>query len=434
MMKKRGALLLILVLVASMLAACGAQTPEQIAATVVAEVGGEKITKGEAQPVYDFVSAQTQMIAAQYGQSVDATNTAYIAEAKAVTLSFMTELMALEQKLASMDMGLTEAELAEIQATAADEYEKSVTQYVESYSVSDEEARTALNGMGYSQFALAYMLRSEAVETKVRDIATTDIAIEESEIEAKYNELVASSETAYAATASEFVNDYLGGNTVYSRPEGFRFVKNLVIGFPEDIDAQITEKDNEYYALMLEEYNTQNELASETEKTDEEKAALQAKLDGYAAEFERIEAEIEELNKKGFGAIKVQADEILAEAKAEGADFDALIAAHGMDNPPTRAQETGYPVAAGIDSYIQSFIESAMALGSVGDISELVESEYGYHILKYESDVTPGPVSYEELHDTVEGLVLAEKQDNAVTALKEEWLNAAKIKTYLNKF
>ena len=66
-----------------------------------------------------------------------------------------------------------------------------------------------------------------------------------------------------------------------------------------------------------------------------------------------------------------------------------------------------------------------MALANVGDITETpVISTSGVHIIRYESDVTPGAVALDEIHDTLyEDTLETMKQDHFDSEL-ESWISA----------
>ncbi len=72
---------------------------------------------------------------------------------------------------------------------------------------------------------------------------------------------------------------------------------------------------------------------------------------------------------------KALAEEILARAKS-GEDFDALVAQYNEDPGQT---EEGYTFGPG--EMQEAFEEAAFALG-IGEISDVVETNYGYHIIK----------------------------------------------------
>ena len=96
MMKKWVAVLLMLVLALSL---TGCQTdPAKEAAKVVAEVNGAKITKGEAESIYNQMMTETEYYYSMYGYSFDRADKTVIASIKSQTLTLMTENLALEQK------------------------------------------------------------------------------------------------------------------------------------------------------------------------------------------------------------------------------------------------------------------------------------------------------------------------------------------------
>lgn len=433
-MKKWGALLLLLALMASMLVGCGEEDPEKIAARVVAEVDGEQVTRGEAQKVYDFILNQTVMSAAEAGQEVDPTATDVVSSTKAMALGVITEGLALDHKLTELGNGLTDEDRASFATRAQEEYTTAIETFTTSYGMTEAEAKESIDSMGYTEYALEYMMYREELEKRLLAIVSEEVVVTDEQVQAKYDELVASAEATYKDTPAQFITDVLGGNTIYARPEGFRYVKNIVLSFPEDIDALITEKDNEYYTKLMEQYTLSSELSTNTELTEEEKAEKQAQIDAISEDFTRIQGEIEALEAQAFEQMKPDAEEKLAEIKADSANFDTYIVEYSSDTPTGVIQEYGYPVFAEATNYVASFTTGAMALQNVGDVSDLIQSEYGYHILQYASDVTPGPVALDELRDTVTELVKTEQQDTLLTTRLVEWIEAANIKTYVNKF
>lgn len=425
------ALMAALLAMTMLLSACSSSGDD----AVVAEVGSVKITKAEAQPVYQFLLDQAVMSYAQQGQQIDTTSSEVVSTLKANTLNIMAETEALNQKLTELGNPITDEERAHINEVAGQEYEALVQQFVETYNIPEDEARTTADSMGYSLFAHEYSYYRQEIEKRLRPFAVSDLTATDEEIQADYDEHLAAAKESYEASPSQFVTDVINGETIYTRPEGFRYVKNLVIGFPEEQNALITEKDNEYYQAMMDQYTAQNELSAATEEmSDEDRAALEQKIEGYNAEFDRIEGEIEAIKKTAYEQMKPEADEILAKAQAAGADFDALMAEYSADSPTGDLAEHGYPVGEGVTNYVQAFTNGAMALTTIGEVSGLIESDYGYHILKYNEDIPAGDVPLEEVRDAIAEHVVAEQEDEAFTVQLEAWLNEAKIKTYINRF
>ena len=74
-----------------------------------------------------------------------------------------------------------------------------------------------------------------------------------------------------------------------------------------------------------------------------------------------------------------------------------------------------------------------MALKNVGDVSEPVESTYGYHIMQYSADIAEGPVALDDVRAELETEVLTEKQDAAYTEALNQWVSEADVKTYTER-
>ena len=101
-----------------------------------------------------------------------------------------------------------------------------------------------------------------------------------------------------------------------------------------------------------------------------------------------------------------------------------------MKNEPNKSR--GYLVCEGLSVYEQSFQDAAMALEKVGDISaELVKTSYGYHILQYATDVTPGAVELtEEIKSDIYNSLLSDAKDAAYESAVTQWVSEADVKTF----
>ncbi len=77
------------------------------------------------------------------------------------------------------------------------------------------------------------------------------------------------------------------------------------------------------------------------------------------------------------GDKRALAEQVLSKAKA-GEDFDALVAEYGED-PGMESQPDGYILTKG--QMVPEFEEASYALG-IDEISDIVETTYGYHIIK----------------------------------------------------
>jgi len=117
-----------------------------------------------------------------------------------------------------------------------------------------------------------------------------------------------------------------------------------------------------------------------------------------------------------------QAEELLKRAK-DGEDFDALVAEYSED-PGSKSQPDGYYLGEGFilgsqGSMVPEFESASLAL-EVGGVSDIVETSYGYHIIKrYENEQS----MFEQNKDQ---LVSYTKSDKFMEML-EEWKASAKV-------
>ena len=432
-MKKWVAILLMLVLALS-LTGCQ-QDPEKEAAKVVAEVNGEAITKGEAQVVYNQMMMEMQYYYNMYGYSFDATDKSVIASVKSETLTLMSENLALEQKANELGLGLTEEETASVDEDAQNQYDEMISNLMTQYSMTEEEAVNTAEENGSTLAMIRYFLRASAIETKLRDYAGKDETVTDDEIQTEFDSRVASAKESYETTPTQYGTDVLNGTTVYYRPAGYRNIQNLVIALPDDVQSTVQELSNQLYNASYYKYMYDYQLANDTSLDDETKADYTAKSAEYQQQVEDLQAQISAASEEGRAQIQQKAEEILALCKAEGADFDALMAEYNGDTATGTLVEVGYPVCADSTGDVEAFTQGAMALEKVGDVSDLIATSYGYHILQYASDVTEGAVELDDaLRAAIESDLLTTKQDDAYTAAREEWIKEAKIKTHVSKF
>ena len=80
-----------------------------------------------------------------------------------------------------------------------------------------------------------------------------------------------------------------------------------------------------------------------------------------------------------------------------GEDFEALLAEYGTDpGMQSDANAAGYLVGEGA-SFVEPFLNAALALAKDGDVSAPVESDYGWHIIKRVSTEPAHEIPYEDV-------------------------------------
>lgn len=139
--------------------------------------------------------------------------------------------------------------------------------------------------------------------------------------------------------------------------------------------------------------NSTNEATTTEGKTEEEVAAIN---EAYKAEQ------------------KAKADEALAKAKA-GVNFDTLVKEYGQD-PGMEQSPDGYTFTKG--TMVPEFESASYAL-AVGQVSELVESSYGWHIIKKYALPTSGD-DYDQAIEAVKSALSQEKFNVILDSFKSE--------------
>ncbi len=233
----------------------------------------------------------------------------------------------------------------------------------------------------------------DSLVTNIKAYLGKDYVVKEDDLKAFYEENLASQKSDLDANPKNLDAYENIGYSLYV-PEGLRYVKNLLIAIPSDKQKEISNL----------------RTAGKT-------------------------ADADALQKEELAKIKTKADEVYAKAKA-GENFDQLIAQYGEDPGMTKepAKTKGYRISLGMeDTYDSSFLSAGMALKKVGDISELVGTDFGYHIIQYASDVPSGEKSYEETKDSFYNVVKDELVGKLYDSKLKEWKAAAKIEEHKDR-
>lgn len=120
-----------------------------------------------------------------------------------------------------------------------------------------------------------------------------------------------------------------------------------------------------------------------------------------------------------------KAEQILIEAKKPGADFAALAREHS--SCPSGKRSGGDLDYFSRTRMVPAFSEAAFAM-KVGEISDIVETEFGYHIIKVTGRVGAGEAKpFDAVKDRIRTQLEQQKLRTVVDRYKEELKNKAKI-------
>ena len=385
--KRITAFIMVLILGLSIIG-CGMNDSED---TVVAKVNGENITKGEFNKLYEQVK-QNYYITEDVEN--DPEQQEAIAEIKADVLEQLIIQKLITQKAEDagfvvtddiLDQARTEfeniiAEVAaqmEIMDNEEDDQEEDAENQGKDYM---GEARAfveeQLDVMGQTEDGYIELIAQQMVIDNFVDELVKDVNATEQEIQEYYEERLEIQKENLSILVYEEVELYT--------PEEAR-VKHVLIKLPqEEIDE---------YNAMIAEGNTE-----EAEKYLDEK----------------------------LKAIEPKAMEVLEKAKS-GEEFEKLIVEYGED-PGMEDNEVGYIVRQD-GSFVPQFEEAAFSLEE-GEISQLVASNFGYHIIKLYERTPEKVYSLDEKYDELEQVVSQQKKMDAWQVMLEEWMEEAKIKRY----
>ena len=390
-----------LLLCATVLSAAGCSK----ASKPVAEVNGTKITYGEYSQVMEEYLANYNMTmdtmtetlgeeqAAEYRSSIVdmiVLQKLMMEKAKELGLDTISEDEHTQSQAQAQEYldYLKDSYVQEVQAEASEQPSIDVTK--ESEKRYDDEVKR----LGYTLEYLTERNEQDMILERVYNAMLADAQVTDEMIQAYYDEnLELQKQTSLDNPEDALQNHIDQTNDVeLYLPEtitSIRMIKHILIALPDDVISSISTMRS----------NDQGQQAT----------ALRA----------------QELNK-----IFDKATEVLAKAQA-GEDFNTLVETYGEDPGMTEEPQKskGYEVYEGV-SMVDEFVEASLALPQVGAISDLVATDYGYHILQYVGSPTPGPVALEEVHDAIYDLLLVEQQDAVWEQSVKDLTDAATIVKY----
>lgn len=480
-MKKGLLLIMALLLALTMLSGCNliGYDAELDGAQVVAKVNDHEITKSQWLSYRDYMAAYEQQYMQQYYGFSMPMDEETIASYNEPALEQMIQSYVVEDKIAELGFDvLTEEKAAEVEeyATSMADFYKMMLRYQnypEIETVEEEAERLAaaeteegaepaepvatvtdaeldemltkdLEATGYTY---EYFKQSETASIKeesIKEYVYGDIAVTDEEVQANFDEQAAAQKESFDATPTLYMTYQNYGYDTYYVPAGYRGVKHVLVKIDdekateiENLTSTVTTADNAITSAneQLEEFKAADTSAYDEEAMaayNEEIAALEAQAAEEQTKKDEAQAKLDALTEEAFAEILPTAEEVLAKAQA-GEDFDALIETYGEDPGMTSEpnKTTGYYVCEGLTSYEQAFQDGAMALANVGDISDLVKTSYGYHILQYTCDIPAGNVELtEEVKTSIHDELLTTAQNAAYEAAVTQWVSEAKVETF----
>ena len=417
-------------------------------ATPILTLGDQVINKKQFLAEQEYQMAYMASYYRMFGQALDYTNPAVMEAVRNAAADTLKQNLAIEAKAAELGLNvLTEEEEARAQENAKSTYESACEEFKSEFfadttlegdaleeAVAAKMDETISEALGKATASMDYYVdgaRKNLINDKVREYIIRDVAVTDEEIQADFDSKVAADQEKYAENAGSYATAANNGTTtLYWTPAGVRRVKQILIKFKDedskaisDAQAKVKSANGSIEAAQL--------VVDDEAADAEAKEAAKTSLETAKAELEAAQAELDAAKKAAFANIDADADAVV-EALANGEDW-AKLAEEKNEDPGMKAgaptAETGYAVAAGMTSFDAAFVDAAMALEKVGDVSGKVASDtYGYYIIRYESDVQEGAVALDTVKDSIHDTLLSSRQNETYQATVDEWVKAAGIK------
>ena len=376
---------------------------EDVQVLVAARFNGGVITVSEAKAEYDYT--------AYFYEQLYVDESEYEDIVKQEVLENLTENAIL--KIKAQELGVyepTEEQSAQIEERARQSLEEMVEYYLPYISdpeKSEEENREAvlayLAGEDTTLESLIESASSQAWLDRLYEAVTGDLTFTDADLEAYYTQACESAELSYSADPTSYETSRMNGESVLWNPEGYRTVKRILIGLDETSRQRVEE--------------IAQEIAQKTDQT--RIAELLAEQDAL---YDRLTPIV---------------DEVCSRMES-GDDFNLLIDEYGADEymKTDYGRESGYYVSSDSQLIDAEMRDAAMALESIGDISEPLRCQDGIYILRYESDVPSGAVPFEEFltSEELRQSVAENARREYYNTQVEQWLDEADIEFFPENF
>jgi peptidyl-prolyl cis-trans isomerase D len=250
------------------------------------------------------------------------------------------------------------------------------------------------------------LVRSGLVEEKFRKLLTDGVSVSPAEIEQEFR----------------FENEKIKLDYVLAKPDELAAKIN-----PNDAEIksyfdqnkakfQIPDKRIVRYGLLDLAQLRQNTVISEAEL----KTTYQANIQQYQVP-DRVHAEHILFLTTGktdaeVAEIKKQAEAVLAEAKKKGANFEELATKYSQDpGSKTKKGDLGWLLHG---QTVPEFEKAAFSL-SKGEVSDLIKTQYGFHIIKVIDKEAAHTKPFDEVQDQIRTPLLLQKVDQQAAAIAD---------------
>ena len=367
--------------------------------TAAAEVNGEEISQQDVERAYQ---SQRARLEAQFGESIGAlfSDENYLRDFRLNVLDRLIADTLVLQKAEELGLRVSDKQIREA-IVQMPEFQTAGTFDNERYLMLLRQ-----NGFQPASFS-NYMRQQMTREQLARAVSASDFALpaevtlanalQQQTRNAEYLIVDSAPFASEVELSDEEVNTFYEANLAQFDTQEKVNIAYVVLSV-DDLKGDVTVSDEE-----VEQYYTENNLLYKT--------AEERRVSHIIIEFGDDEA-----------AAKAKAEALVAEL-ANGADF-ATLAQENSDD--TFTAENGGDldfITAGMMD--EAFDDAAFSLAQVGDVSDVVETEFGYHIIKL-TDIKPEEVTpLAEVSEEIRNQLATDKATDRFYSLQNDMANLA---------
>jgi peptidyl-prolyl cis-trans isomerase D len=255
--------------------------------------------------------------------------------------------------------------------------------------------------------AFEELIRSSMVEEKFHKLLTDGVSVSHTEIQEEFRFENEKIKLDYAAANPESLADKINPDDAEIKAY---FEQNK-------LKFQIPEKRVVRYGLL-----DLSQLRQNIPVTDDElKAIYQQNIQQYEVP-DRVHAEHILLTTVGktdaeVAEVKKQAEDILTQARKKGANFEELAKKYSQDpGSKTKGGDLGWLVHG---QTVPEFDKAAFSLDK-GQISDLIRTQYGFHIIKVLDKENAHTKPFDEVKDSIRTPYLLQKVDQQASSIADQ--------------
>ncbi len=416
------------------------------------------ITRGEIADAYNYL---VQFYNSYYGMSAP-TEDADIESMQdsAIDLLVLDKIQLYEADL--MGITLTDEEKASVEAQVEEDmqdYMDSFRSQAEGEGADDVEARTLeifqeqldVAGMEMDidgfRASLTEQYTNNALMTALQAKVTESVTATDDEIQAYYDENLASQKEAYDTTPTDYLSAAESaqsgdGDPVLYAPAGYVRVRSISITPASELSADYDTLQTDLNALAAK-YGAAalDALAAKyaAQGADPATTSLDvsaADIDGYTdilTEYLEKKTQADTMYEEYIKDARTKADEAYA-ALQSGTSFADVMAQYGEDTMYTETPsfvDTGILMyMAGEDTTWDARLTAAVGLLKAGEYSPIIQIDDMFYILQLVGDEPSGEKTVADVHDAIMAAIIATKGDTLWEETLKGWQNDTSIATY----